>query len=168
MTAARIRKANGADLAAIHDVEVSAADAFVRFGRPLPDGSPPAPAAQWRAAMAADLAWVVEHGGEVVGFLAGRAAGEVLHIDEMDVRSDRQRRGLGRALLEAALKAAKGRGFASVTLTTYRDIPWNAPFYARAGFQELEEGNIDERLSDILADEARRGFRDRCAMRIAL
>ena len=31
------------------------------------------------------------------------------------------------------------RGFAEITLTTYADVPWNAPFYAARGFTEVTD-----------------------------
>ena len=32
---------------------------------------------------------------------------------------------------------AAGNGYASVTLTTFRDVPWNMPFYERLGFRVI-------------------------------
>ena len=34
---------------------------------------------------------------------------------------------------------ARSHGYGAVTLTTYRDVPWNAPFYERLGFSVLDE-----------------------------
>jgi hypothetical protein len=39
-------------------------------------------------------------------------------------------------LIDAAKKEARGRRHNRLTLRTYADIPWNAPFYSRAGFVE--------------------------------
>lgn len=33
---------------------------------------------------------------------------------------------------------ARSRGYELLTLRTYADVPWNAPFYARVGFVETE------------------------------
>ncbi len=35
-----------------------------------------------------------------------------------------------------------GHGYAELTLATYRDVPWNGPFYASEGFVEV--GPVDE------------------------
>lgn len=54
-----------------------------------------------------------------------------------------------------------------MTLTTFRDVPWNAPFYARRGFELLDDTTIGERLQTILEKEAGHGLprARRCAMR---
>ena len=44
--------------------------------------------------------------------------------------------GSGFAGLWAALGAARSRGYTSMTLCTFADVPFNAPFYAGCGFQE--------------------------------
>ena len=49
------------------------------------------------------------------------------------------RRGLGTALLQAACDWAMAEGLPAITLTTFRDVPWNAAFYRRHGFVELTE-----------------------------
>jgi GNAT superfamily N-acetyltransferase len=66
-----------------------------------------------------------------VGFLSAEAATErELHIYEMSVAERFQRHGLGRALLATAIEWAAAHHLAALTLTTFRDVPWNAPFYA--------------------------------------
>jgi hypothetical protein len=42
-------------------------------------------------------------------------------------------------LLEAAIGQARGLGYESMTLCTFADVPFNAPFYASCGFEELAE-----------------------------
>lgn len=61
------------------------------------------------------------------------------YLQQLSVHPDRARRGIGRALLEAACGWAVGQGYRAVTLITYRDIAWNGPFYASAGFVPLDE-----------------------------
>ena len=59
------------------------------------------------------------------------------HLAQLSVQPDHGRRGLGRALLRAACEWALGHGYDELTLTTYRDVPWNGPFYASEGFVEI-------------------------------
>jgi GNAT superfamily N-acetyltransferase len=47
------------------------------------------------------------------------------------------RTGVGSRLLERACEWARGQGYPAMTLTTFRDVPWNAPFYAKRGFAEV-------------------------------
>jgi hypothetical protein len=46
----------------------------------------------------------------------------------------------------------------ALTLTTFRDVPWNMPFYARLGFEEIPPDGLSPALRSVLEDEARRGF----------
>ena len=81
---------------------------------------------------------VAETDGALAGF---SACPDALHLWELAVRRDAQGKGLGKALVEATLALARARGLPAVTLSTFREIPWNAPFYARMGFRELPELN---------------------------
>ncbi len=93
-----------------------------------------------------------------VGFaLVGTVDGQA-HLLEMDVDPEHGRRGIGGALLEAACDAAARRGHAAMTLTTLRDVPWNAPFYARRGFTGLAEPQWGDELRRIVERERMLGF----------
>lgn len=93
-----------------------------------------------------------------MGFaLVGRVDGQA-HLLELDVDPGHGRRGMGSALLEACCDAAARRGHTAMTLTTLRDVPWNAPFYARRGFSELAESSWGEELRGIVDKERMLGF----------
>lgn len=77
-----------------------------------------------------------EDDGLAVGFIHVLEYDGGAHIEQLSVHPDHTRRGHGRALLEAAIDEAAEHGTTVLTLRTYADVPWNAPFYAAAGFQE--------------------------------
>ena len=60
--------------------------------------------------------------------------------------------------MEAVIAWANRAGHPAVTLTTFRDIPWNAPFYARAGFRVLASAELGPGLAALVRDEAARGL----------
>ena len=60
------------------------------------------------------------------------------HLEQIAVDPAHGRRGIGSALLEATHRELVRRGAPEVTLMTYADVPWNAPFYARHGYVELD------------------------------
>ena len=64
------------------------------------------------------------------------------HLEQLSVDPDHMHQGLGRALLRAACTWATEQGYAELTLATYRDVPWNGPFYASEGFSE--GGAVDD------------------------
>jgi GNAT superfamily N-acetyltransferase len=72
-----------------------------------------------------------------VGFAAATPVGGFLHLAELSVDPVHGRIGVGRALIEAVDGLARRSGLAGVTLTTFRDVPFNAPFYAGLGFAEM-------------------------------
>jgi len=59
------------------------------------------------------------------------------HLEQLAVRPAMFRRGIGTALVRAALAEAGRRGYGEISLCTYADVPWNAPFYRLLGFEEV-------------------------------
>jgi hypothetical protein len=60
--------------------------------------------------------------------------------------------------VEAVRDWARAAGHARLTLTTFRGVPWNEPFYARLGFRELAESELSDALRAVVEDEAARGL----------
>jgi ketosteroid isomerase-like protein/predicted N-acetyltransferase YhbS len=122
-------------------------------------------------AQAADLLWVAVAGdGTVVGFALVELLDGNAHLDELDVLPEHGRRGLGATLVGEVCAAAARRGLAAVTLTTFGDVAWNAPFYARLGFAPLPESAWTPGLVRTVANEAAIGLdpATRLVMRRAL
>lgn len=110
---------------------------------------------------------LVAHVGEAMaGFLVAQPFSRELHIWEMDVAPAFQRRGVGSGLVRAAMIDARNTGFRALTLTTFRDLAWNGPFYARLGFEEVTALDAHPRLAGELANEVDDGLPAdrRCAM----
>ena len=105
-------------------------------------------------------------GEAMAGFLVAEPFRRELHVWEMDVHPAFQRRGIGAGLVRAAQIDARNAGFKALTLTTFRDLVWNAPFYARLGFEEVTALDAHLRLAGELANEADDGLpiKRRCAM----
>lgn len=70
-------------------------------------------------------------------------------------------------LLERVIESARQMGYPAVTLTTFREVPWNAPFYTRLGFAMLDELTLPAGLAAKREQETRHGLppESRCAMR---
>jgi len=64
----------------------------------------------------------------------------------------------GTILLEYVCAWAKNNGFGAVTLTTFRDVAWNAPFYAKHGFRVLDAADTGRELTERRAEEATYGL----------
>ena len=61
-------------------------------------------------------------------------------------------------------------GYHAMTLTTFRDVAWNGPYYAKLGFQPLAEVDLGPELRVIRDHEQADGLdvRPRQAMRLRL
>ncbi len=94
------------------------------------------PLSVFEAAQVSGHLWVaLSPTGHCVGFALVEPSGDRLHLEELDVLPEHGGRGLGRALVSEVERWAIDNHFAEITLTSYRDVPWNAPFYARLGFR---------------------------------
>lgn len=107
-----------------------------------------------RAMMAGHETWVAAlSSGQPAGFADAGPLGGGFHLRELSVDPAHGRRGVGTALVEAVIAASRERGLSGVSLTTFRDVPFNAPFYARLGFEELAPDRADPALRDAFVRE---------------
>ncbi|MHC9004875.1 GNAT family N-acetyltransferase [Enterobacter adelaidei] len=112
--------------------------------------------------------WLALANNRPVGFILTEAHSSSLFIVELSVDLDWQGKGIGRQLIACVADHARKLGLRSLTLTTFRDVPWNAPFYARLGFEQIAE--LTPELRQKRDDEAAHGlaYESRCAMRLSL
>ena len=165
---ARVRLARPDDTSRLTAIEVAAERLFVDFGIELPADSVTEEWCYEEACMEQRLLLAVDEADRPVGFSLLEIVDGDVYIDEVDVHPDHGRRGLGSALVRASCDWALAHGYAAVTLTTWRDVPWNGPFYRRMGFEEVPDAALGPELAAIRAAEARRGLERqyaRCAMR---
>ncbi|HML54899.1 MAG TPA: GNAT family N-acetyltransferase [Solidesulfovibrio magneticus] len=121
------------------------------------------------AAQAQGLLWVaVDAGGSPVGYILVQVVDGLALLAQVDVHPDHGRQGLGTALIRQAMQAMHERGFSECYLTTFSDIAWNAPFYAKLGFGVVGEAAMPQAIAAILREEQERGLRNRVAMRLEI
>ncbi|MEU9229868.1 GNAT family N-acetyltransferase [Streptomyces massasporeus] len=158
----RIRLATRAELPALQDVERAAGAPFRELGMPeIADDEPPALDVLERYRRAGRC-WVAvdegDEGGRPAAYLLAEPVDGALHIEQVSVHPRAARRGVGRALLAHAADRAREEGLTALTLTTFTDVPWNAPYYARLGFRPLPEADLTPGLRAIRATEAAHGL----------
>src|SRR5262249_42892946 len=103
--------------------------------------------------------WVALAGKQPVGFaIVVMLADDLPHLDELDVLPEHGRQGLGTALVHAVCDWTCGVGHREVTLTTFRAVPWNMPWYARLGFVAIPSESMRPELREVLLEEASRGM----------
>lgn len=156
----QIRPADRGELAALARLERRSGVLFTEFGLDLPDDGQ-------EFARLAVAEWIAVVGRPAVGFAAMRTVDGAAHLDQISVHPDHGRRGVGGRLLDWVAARAASRGQVAMTLTTFRDVPWNGPWYARHGFTTLADTDLGPELAAIRAAERAAGL-DEVAARVAM
>jgi ribosomal protein S18 acetylase RimI-like enzyme len=154
-----IRLARSDELAALREVERAAGAPFRDVGMDaIADDDPPS--LDELAAFQQDgRAWVAtDDTDQPVGYIVVDVVDGAAHVEQVSVHPSHARQGLGRALLGTVVLWAEQQGLDAVTLTTFSDVPWNAPYYLRLGFRILAEAEVSEGLRRIREQEAARGL----------
>ncbi len=83
---------------------------------------------------------------------------ETLYLQQIDVKPEHGRRGIGSVLVKTVCAWAKQQGYEIVSLSTFRDLPWNAPFYSKMGFHPVEEAELTTGFQQIRLKELEAGL----------
>ncbi len=144
-----IRNARPDDIPALRDIERAAGQLFADVGMSLVANDEPFSEETFRGYQDCGRAWVAaDDFDHPIGYLVADILDGNAHIEQVSVLPANMRTGVGRALIEHLAAWALGHGMRSVTLTTFADVPWNAPYYRRLGFVELPEEEIGPELRD--------------------
>ncbi|MDJ0313822.1 GNAT family N-acetyltransferase [Arthrobacter sp. H35-D1] len=159
-----IRPAALREFALLPFIEAEADAAFAGLDPAIETASFPAPGT---AGEFAEAFHIMVAGRPPVGFVRLEIVDGQAHVAQLAVHADHARKGIGRALLVAAKAWAQEAGFRSITLTTFKDVPFNAPFYATCGFTALAPGQWGAGLAAIRRQEQELGL-DGAGPRIAM
>lgn len=159
---AQVRPMTSDDISTAQQIEVAAGVAFIAIGMPEIAADDPFSADELGAYITAGAAWVISaatpEGPRVLGYLVTDVVDGLVHIEQVSVHPDGARRGLGRDLIEHVAAQARARGIGALTLTTFRDVAWNAPYYERCGFRVLSEEELGPELRAVRDHEASLGL----------
>lgn len=107
----------------------------------------------------AGRAWVdTDELGSPIAYLLLDVVDDSAHIKQVSVHPAHAGQGKGRQLIETAAGWAKQQGYSALTLTTFVDVPWNAPYYARLGFEIVPPSRLTPGLREIRQHEASAGL----------
>ena len=134
-----IRPARPEELPGLRDVEVRAGAVFRDIGMDEIAGDEP-PEIDPGATV-----FVAEVDGAVVGYVHVAVVDHGLHVEQVSVVPEAAGHRIGAALLDRAADHARAMGLARLTLTTFCDVPWNAPYYERLGFTLLDDLGLELR-----------------------
>jgi len=107
----------------------------------------------------ANRAWVAADDADVpAAYLIADIVDGSVHIEQVSVHPRAARRGIGRMLLERAAAYAAARGIRALTLTTFAEVPWNAPYYVRCGFRVLDDSELSPGMRAVRDREIAHGL----------
>ncbi|KIC70408.1 GNAT family N-acetyltransferase [Kocuria rhizophila] len=159
-----IRLALSADVLSLPAIEAAAGELFRLIGMPevaddtLPDTE------QLTLAASDGRVWVATVDDQVVAYAFAVVRDGSAHLEQVSVHPDHAGQRIGAALINAVASWAHDRGDARLTLTTFADVPWNAPYYRRLGFRPLPDDVLGPQLAAELTAERERFTAPRLAM----
>ena len=142
-----IRAARYDEAVALRDVELASGALFAEIGMDdIADGDVMW-LDHWDRLHAEGQVWVDERDGRIVGFAIGERLDGCLHLEQLSVDPAFGRQGIGSALVEHVCAQAAELGLPAVTLSTFADVAFNAPLYARLGFEIIAEPDLTSGLA---------------------
>jgi len=143
----------------MRDIEVAAGEAFRTLGmEAVADEAPPSLEALANYQRDGRV-WVATDSGDVaVAYKLVDVVERFAHIEQVTVHPLYARQGLGRHLIDEAALWAATLGLEGMTLTTFEEVPWNAPYYARLGFLPVPEHEWSGGLRRIVQSERAHGL----------
>ena len=134
----KLRRATTADAEACRDVALAAYSPYLERMevRPQPMDADYADAVEHLET------WVLQNGGTVVAYVVLDVQPDHLGVDNVAVRPDRQRHGLGRRLMAHAETRAAELGLPRLRLHTHVTMVENQALYERLGYAEIHRGSV--------------------------
>jgi GNAT superfamily N-acetyltransferase len=158
-SAVTFRLAASHDAGVIRAIEFEAGQRFVSVGMAgIADALPMALALVERKIGAGEIIVAVDADQACIGFVMFEPQSACVYVQELDVLTSHAGRRIGAALIEQVAQLARSRQLTQLVLSTYREVPWNAPYYRRLGFRELEEAELDAALLARRAAHITRGL----------
>ena len=154
-----VRPASPEDAPALREIERLAGERFRDVGLPeVADDEPPSVEQLARYARAGRSLVAVDDTDAPIGYVLVDVVDGNAHAEQVSVRPDHQGAGVGRTLIERVRAGVAEAGMPAVTLTTFADVPWNAPLYRHLGFRILAEDEIGPELRAVRDAETAHGL----------
>lgn len=152
-----LRYAQPDEIETVRAIERASARRFVGVMDDLVE-DPPTPALILADRIAAGGLLTAVLDQTLVAFVMFRPVEDSLYVEQIDVLPAFAGQRIGAALLDAVTDKAMARGLGALTLSTFRDIPWNAPWYRRLGFADIADDGLTPGLLEIRHEHLARGL----------
>jgi GNAT superfamily N-acetyltransferase len=155
----QIRAARVEELPLLSEIEQSAAVLFLDTPYAFLVDADPLPLEFVQQQFQAGRVWVaVDLQETIVSYAIAREIDDTLYLQQIDVEPEHGRRGIGSALINTVCTWAQQQGYEIVSLSTFRDIPWNAPLYSKLGFNPVDETELTTGFQQIRLKELEAGL----------
>lgn len=154
-----VRLTRADELTLLRTIESAAGVLFREIGMTDVAEHPPPSLETFERYQRAGLAWTAAGADDrAVGFMLVKLVDGAAHVEQVSVHPEQGRRGIGRQLIDEVDRWAAGQGLPALTLSTFRSVAWNGPYYARLGFRELSVGELTPGLAEVLREENEMGL----------
>lgn len=150
-----LRAAQIADIFRMQEIERAAVELFRGSELIDIDQTSVASLDDHEATIRQGLSFVAETEGRIAGFAMGEMHFDDAYLHELDVDPAFGKRGIGAMLVRRFVSGARAKGARAVYLSTFRDPPWNAPFYRKLGFEDVAREDYLRWMSAIEAEQAK-------------
>lgn len=171
LTYVKIRSVRANEIDTLQHIDLKSSEIFkgtglIDFG----DNSAhllPIPETRLRSGLGDSLLWVATNGRDIpIGFVLCAHKQNSLYLDQVSVLPEFGRQGIGRQLVQVAIEETRQQEYDYISLSTFRDIPWNGKFYRRLGFKEIPNRKLqDWQLELIQLQRATMDISKRCFMK---
>lgn len=167
MTKVLVHQAQRQAIRRLQEIEVLAGQPFRSLGMDAVADDPPPSDQQYADYIDRQDAWVIRvDGSPIVGYLLLDTLDGNLHIEQVTIDPMYARRGLGARLIRFAAQLGLDRRLTVlpadrpglITLTTFRDVLWNAPYYKRLGFRVVDEPHWGDEMRALRRREHQHGL----------
>jgi GNAT superfamily N-acetyltransferase len=151
------------EIDAIREIERLAAARFIDIGMAWITEDEPTDAATLSERIADGRLIVIDHGGLAVAAVIFSPVDGAAYIEQIDVLPAHAGHRLAARLIDDVAIRSAALGLPRLTLSTFRDVPWNGPYYRRLGLSDMTEADLgpghrtirDHHRAKGLADEHR-------------
>lgn len=154
----RIRLASADEIHKVAPLEQAAGEVFRTIGMDAVADDPPIAESILLQAVEEQRLWFAVEYGVLKAYLLGDFLPQSLHIEQVTVHPDAARRGLGALMIESVSADPRSRERGLITLTSFANVPWNAPYYERIGFLDIAESEWPEGVAEKVAAERESGL----------
>jgi predicted N-acetyltransferase YhbS len=151
------RAARPGEIETIRALERASAQRFIGLMDALA-ADEPSPAAVLAARIGTGGLIVAVDGDDLVGFVMFRTVEDHAYVEQIDVLPTHEGQRIGAALLDVVSGRARATGLKGLSLSTFRDVPWNAPYYRWLGFVDVADEALTPGMRAIREEHLARGL----------